>query len=161
MDHIAIFKYTKIDYVSDLFLIQAQWKTVWVFNRLPLCSNVLWSLVSSCCKTSFDLILELCFLCFFFNSKEDCRIKNGEFSRTLNLPHIKWWAELSWKLNWKNLASLIYGLYFRSWKSGWRKKLGRLRFVLISSKRKVSNHSYHYEYLLDAKYSSTCIYYVL
>ena len=27
MDHIAIFKYTKIDYVSDLFLIQAQWKT--------------------------------------------------------------------------------------------------------------------------------------
>ena len=102
------------------------------------------------------------FVCFFFNVKEeDCRIKNGKFSRTLNLPHIKWWAELSWKLNWKNLASLIYGLYFLSWKSGWRKKLGRLGFVLISSNRKVSNHSYHYEYLLDAKYSSTCIHYVL
>lgn len=31
---------------------------------------------------------ELCF--FFFNLKEeDYRIKNGEFPRTLNLPHIK------------------------------------------------------------------------
>ena len=108
----------------------------WVFSRLPLCLNVLWSLVSSCCKTPFDLTLSRAV--FFFNLKEDeYRIKNGEFPRTLNLPHIKWWAELSWKLNWKNLATLIYGLYFLSWKSGWRKKLGRLRFVLIASKKKV------------------------
>ena len=118
-----------------------------------------WSALAA--KPHLTLYSPELWFCFFFNLKEeDYRIKNGEFPRTLNLPHIKWWAELSWKLNWKSLATLIYGLYFLSWKSGWRKKLYRLRFVIIASKRRVSNNRYHYEYLLDAKYS-TCIHYVL
>ena len=104
-------------------------KCFMVFGQLLL-QNPIWPYILQSCV--------FCVFFFFFNLKEDeYRIKNGEFPRTLNMPHIKWWAELSWKLNWKNLVTLIYGLYFLSWKSGWRKKLCRLRFVLIASKKKV------------------------